>query len=134
MSESGYAGGSVNGSKQPINITIPLRPEAGDSEISNLTKFDVDWSCLSGKVKFQGKCGSCYAFATVDSVGALIAIYQYGFHADLSIQEIIDCPKLSATFGCNGGFLEGALGYMMLTGVLTDYTYPYTSANSSKIS
>ena len=95
--------GSLNGSKQ-LNITIPLRPEAGDSE-TNLTRFDIDWTCLSGRVKFQGKCGSCYAFSTVDSVAALIAIYQYGFHADLSIQEIIDCPKLSATCGCNGGII-----------------------------
>ena len=84
-------------------------------------------------MKFQGKCGSCYAFAAIDTVATMLAIYQYGFHVELSIQEIIDCPKIPPgatfplTYGCNGGYLEGALAYMLYTGVLTDYTYPYTS-------
>lgn len=33
------------------------------------------------------------------------------------------------TFGCSGGFMEGALSYIMDTGIYSDYTYPYTSYN-----
>jgi hypothetical protein len=89
--------------------------------------FDVDWTCLSGRVKAQGDCGACYAFVPVDNVGAILGIYYYTFFIELSIQEIIDCTKNSLTFGCNGGFLEGSFAEMVEPGVVTEYTYPYDS-------
>lgn len=37
--------------------------------LTTLTPFpediDIDWSFISGKVKFQGTCGACYAFTAV---------------------------------------------------------------------
>ena len=44
------------------------------------TSKDVDWSCLSGRVKAQGNCGACYAFTTVDNVGAILGIYHFTFY------------------------------------------------------
>lgn len=88
----------------------------------------MDWSCISGRVKAQGDCGACYAFATADNVGAVLGIYYYTFFVELSIQNILDCTENSLVFGCKGGFLEGALAQMMYPGIYTEYTYPYTSS------
>lgn len=93
-----------------------------------MTQYDIDWSCVSGRIKIQGKCGACYAFAAIDAVQAMYTIYYYGFGTEMSIQEILDCPKNSMTFSCSGGFIEGALAYLMDPGVVSDYNYPYTSS------
>jgi hypothetical protein len=69
------------------------------------TGINIDWSGHSGPVKYQGLCGACYAFASVDSVAALNSIYTFGFFIPLSIQQIIDCSNNGLTFGCQGGYL-----------------------------
>lgn len=48
----------------------------------------------------------------------MYSIYYYSFYGDMSIQELVDCPRNSLTYGCSGGFIEGAMAYMMETGVL----------------
>lgn len=65
----------------------------------------IDWSAYSGPVRFQGFCGACYAFATIDTVSSHLAIYSYGFFFQLSVQQIIDCADNGLTFGCYGGYL-----------------------------
>lgn len=59
----------------------------------------------SGKVKFQGTCGACYAFSAVDTFSAVSAISKFGFIVPFSIQQVIDCTKNGLTFGCKGGYL-----------------------------
>lgn len=58
-----------------------------------------------------------------------MAIYYYTFYIELSIQEILDCTRNSLVYGCNGGFMEGALAQMMYPGIVTEYSYPYVSTN-----
>jgi hypothetical protein len=65
----------------------------------------IDHTLASGSVKFQGNCGSCYAFAAADCLGALNSISSFGFFVSLSVQQIIDCSTNPLTFGCDGGFL-----------------------------
>lgn len=60
------------------------------------------------------------------------AIKKYSFFVSLSVQQIIDCVDNGLTFGCNGGYLEGAFTYMQLNGVTTEQSYPYQSANSGR--
>lgn len=69
------------------------------------TGINIDWTNHSGPVKYQGLCGACYAFASVDSVAALNSIYTFGFFLPLSIQQVIDCSDNGLTFGCQGGYL-----------------------------
>ena len=69
------------------------------------TKINIDWTTKSGPVKWQGQCGGCYAFATVDSIAALNAIKKFGLFLPLSIQQVIDCSDNGLTFGCQGGYL-----------------------------
>lgn len=66
---------------------------------------NIDWSGIAGKIRAQGKCGSCYALAAADAIGSINAIFKYGFHIQLSAKQIMDCNDNNMTFGCNGGFL-----------------------------
>ena len=60
------------------------------------------------------------------------AIKKYSFFVSLSVQQVIDCVDNGLTFGCSGGYLEGALTYMQLNGIATEQNYPYQSANSGR--
>lgn len=48
----------------------------------------------------QGKCGSCWAFTSIEAIEAAFAIY-YGSFVKLSIQYLVDCM----TYACSGGLL-----------------------------
>ena len=80
-----------------------------------------------GRVHYQGICGSCYIFATLEAISGLNAIEVYGFSQHLSVQQVLDCADNPLTYGCNGGFLEGALAYVQIHGVVTEDEYPYDS-------
>lgn len=54
------------------------------------------------------------------------AIYKFGFNAPLSVQQIVDCSSKGLTFGCSGGFIEGAYAYMQTMGITTNFEYQYT--------
>lgn len=82
----------------------------------------------TGTIKDQGVCGACYSFATSDAVASLNAILTFGFFVPLSVQQIVDCADNGLTYGCHGGFLEGAYSYVQMNGLMTDYSYPYGSA------
>lgn len=67
------------------------------------------------KVKNQGSCGSCWAFAAT----AAHESYQIQFKnqpgtIDLSEQQLVDCAGISPyeNNGCNGGYAVRALEYI----------------------
>ncbi len=69
--------------------------------------------------KDQGRCGSCFAFASVAAVESKLLI-QYNrtartYPIDLSEQQVVDCvaggPARYLSNGCNGGYLEEPLDY-----------------------
>jgi len=53
------------------------------------------------------------------------AIYKFGFNVPLSVQQVIDCANKGLTYGCSGGFIEGAYAYMQTIGLTTDFQYKY---------
>lgn len=65
---------------------------------------NIDWSISSGKVRFQGTCGACYAFTAVETFAARYS-RSFGFYLPLSIQQVVDCADNGLTFGCRGGYL-----------------------------
>jgi hypothetical protein len=77
------------------------------SDTSNDIKcnINIDWTIYAGNVRYQGICGACYVFSSVDTVAALYSIYKTGYFLPLSTQQIVDCPTNGLTFGCDGGFL-----------------------------
>lgn len=60
------------------------------------------------------------------------AIKKYSIFISLSVQQVIDCSNNGLTFGCSGGYLEGAFSYIQLNGITTEQAYPYTSADIGK--
>lgn len=63
--------------------------------LSNTTIESIDWrnkTVLQG-VKYQGQCGSCWAFAAIGAIEAVTAIHS-GTRQALSEQQIIDCVNI----------------------------------------
>ncbi|XP_014091255.1 cathepsin L-like peptidase isoform X2 [Bactrocera oleae] len=90
-----------------------------------------DWRTKGGvtPVKFQDKCGSCWAFATTG------AIEGHVFRStkklpNLSEQNLIDCgPVDFGLNGCDGGYQEYAFAFIKdeQKGVQNSATYPYAN-------
>lgn len=89
-----------------------------------------DWRNKSGDnfvspVRNQGKCGSCYAFASMGQLEAGVRIQTNGrIHVVLSTQDVVSCSHYSQ--GCDGGFPYLIAGrYGQDIGVVTEDCYPY---------
>lgn len=80
---------------------------------------EVDWSGTPAEgptaVKDQATCGSCWAFA---AVGAATGAYYVatGNSVDLSQQQLVDCSWPFGNDGCDGGYHDQALEYVVQVG------------------
>jgi cathepsin L len=97
----------------------------------------VDWRAkgIVTAVKDQGGCGSCWSFATAETIESHWAIKQ-GVLWDLSEQQILDCTSnpqhCGGTGGCGGGTAEVAMDTIIkLGGLSSEWTYPYVSHGGS---
>lgn len=91
---------------------------------------DIDWTDVAGPIRYQGLCGACYAFTTVQVVQAANSIYLFGgVYIQLSVQQVIDCA-VSNLNGCDGGLLEWSYAMMRTTGITANFRYPYTSGTT----
>jgi C1A family cysteine protease len=101
--------------------------------ISPMGAFELppsfDWRNNNGTnyltpVKDQLTCGSCWAFSTV---GAVEAAYKVQVNStldlNLSEQDLVSCDNTS--FGCDGGYIYGALNYIRDKGVTDEVCFPY---------
>jgi len=93
----------------------------------------VDWrqQGIISAVKDQGQCGSCWSFATAETIEAYWALAT-GQLTDLSEQQVLDCTPnpndCGGTGGCGGGTTELAYANLIqMDGIATEWTYPYTS-------
>jgi C1A family cysteine protease len=97
---------------------------------------EVDWrnKGVITKVKNQGQCGSCWAFAAT----AAHESFQVQFKSqpatlDLSEQQLVDCSGISPyeNHGCNGGYAIRALEFVKDFGQTTSSEYPYTATDGN---
>lgn len=80
-------------------------------------------SSIVSRVKNQGRCGSCWAFSTTNSIEANMRINNLNT-THLSEQELVDCSKENN--GCLGGLMHLAYDYCIENNGLTsdiDYSY-----------
>ena len=94
-------------------------------------EFKYDWRHHKGVipgVKYQGKCGSCWAFGATGVIESNYAI-RTGKSVDLSIQQILDCTNgifnLYFSSRCDGGFDAEAYRFARGSFLAANSIYPY---------
>jgi len=93
---------------------------------------DLDWRTKNvvTPVKDQGRCGSCWSFASAETIESAYAIAT-GQLVELSEQNILDCTpnprKCGGTGGCGGATAELAFETVKRQGIATEWSYPYIS-------
>ncbi|KAG9441908.1 hypothetical protein H6P81_017762 [Aristolochia fimbriata] len=101
---------------------------------------NFDWrekGAVTG-VKFQGTCGSCWAFSTTGVIEGAHFI-STGKLLNLSEQQLVDCDntcdeeeKDACNKGCDGGLMTNAYKYVMEAGGLEEESsYPYTASRGA---
>lgn len=81
---------------------------------------DVNWIKYTTPVKNQGMCGSCWAFATIESH---LMIHR-STPVELSEKQLVECDVNNQ--GCEGGSDIMAYIYAMNTPLSIELIYPYT--------
>ncbi len=86
------------------------------------TRWDWREHDAATPVKDQGRCGSCWAFATIGAVEACARIHDRVIY-DLSEQQLLSCNL--AGYGCDGGFWDGCLEVFQRQGSVSEECMPY---------
>lgn len=103
------------------NIPLELTPSLA------LPVFAWNGSKTSTLVKYQGICGSCWAFTSA-AVYETDYLLKNGKTLDLSEQSILDCAvdrNGNDAGSCEGGWYGGVFDYFMLKGAKTEAENPY---------
>lgn len=90
-----------------------------------LSQPELDYRELGivSRVKDQGSCGSCWAFATTGALESVLA--QRDRKVLLSEQQLVDCSRNYGNNGCQGGLMNAALRYVRDHGIMASRDYPY---------
>lgn len=99
---------------------------------------EIDWrkKGVLTPVKNQGACGSCWTFASVETLESRWA-QKTGELQELSEQFVLDCvanpQQCGGTGGCMGGTAKLVYdGLGSLGGIPSEWTYPYLSGSGAK--
>lgn len=93
-----------------------------------------NWKHLNAmqKVRDQGDCGSCWAFAAGTALSAHAQIA--GREHDFSIQQIVSCTqnehKCGGTGGCDGATAELAMEYVLQNGLTSEEKFKYEAQDT----
>lgn len=100
-----------------------------EAVLPEATAPGIDWrgKGVLTPIKNQGQCGSCWAFATTESVESFGKLAGNPLYI-LSPQQIVSCEEND---GCGGGSIYGGLSYVASQGLETAQEYPYTSGHGT---
>jgi cathepsin L len=135
---------NMKGKHRGLRLQSP--PQLQATAFVNVTALptSVDWRDhgVVTKVKNQGGCGSCWAFASTETVESAVAIATGGQPPVLSPQELVSCAPnpdpCGGTGGCQGSTEPLAFKYVQEVGMTTEAIYPYEgrtgTCDKSKVS
>lgn len=86
----------------------------------------LNWTALGlvTPVKYQGSCGSCWAFAAVGVVDSILR--KRNIVTEVAPQQLVDCAT-EGCWGCSSGWTYYALDYVMKNFMIMEYYYPYVA-------
>jgi len=116
--EKGYIGAEKE--KTEFKTAVDAIPESFD-----VREAWPDCAAVSGHVRDQSNCGSCWAFATTEAFNDRLCITS-GEKRLLSPEDTAACcsgPVCSMSMGCNGGQPSGAWNWFTKSGVSTGGDY-----------
>ncbi|KAK3431051.1 hypothetical protein EUGRSUZ_E02908 [Eucalyptus grandis] len=105
---------------KPANIT-----SFSHQKLTGDVPDNIDWveKGVVNAIKYQGKCGSCWAFSVVAAVEGIVGITK-GTLPVLSEQQLIDCD--TTNYGCRGGYPDNSFDYIVQNqGIASEDSYPY---------
>jgi hypothetical protein len=98
-------------------------------EDKKVFKSNVDHRPKMRPVRNQGKCGSCWAYATQAVMEGCFQLWHGPIGDHFSTQQSVDCD--SGNNGCSGGWPPSAMNYFTKATFVYDSTYPYTGTKSN---
>ena len=91
------------------------------SPYRNETNLQAGWLT---SIKDQGDCGSCWVFAPIGAVAAIINLHTtYHLDFDLSEQQVLSCAYPGGS--CDYGFIDSVYYFIKDEGVVTELCCPY---------
>lgn len=92
--------------------------------LSHTASLPSAYTGYASSVKDQGSCGSCWAFAAVGLMEAMILKVD-GVEVDLSEQHLVSCNPWD--WGCNGGFWPNDM--LADPGAMMESCFPYSATD-----
>jgi cathepsin B len=105
-----------------------------DPNVPIADEFDgrQKWGKCIHAIRNQAKCGSCWAFASSESLSDRFCIATGGsVDVVLSPQDQVSCDR--GNMACRGGYLEATWRYLERTGTVADSCFPYTSGTNGQV-
>jgi len=126
-----YSSGNLNMRKFQPQADLPV--ERKEIRLEDLPA-EVDWrdQGVITSVRDQGRCGSCWAFASSSVMGSYAKISDMSHDLlELSPQQLVSCApnplQCGGAGGCQGSVEPLAFTYVSLFGAITEDDYPYES-------
>ncbi|OQS05797.1 cysteine protease family C01A [Thraustotheca clavata] len=113
---------------QAGTVVAPPKPKKGN--IKTPATFTIDHSGCLTPPRNQGRCGSCWAFASTSAIEGAYCV-KHNKRIALSEQYMASCD--TSNFGCGGGSIPNALSFAR-TGMCTLEAQPFRSGATGKIS
>lgn len=129
---------SLRGLRKNLKSAYRVESDAATFNYADVTgPVNIDWRTkgVVTDVKNQGGCGSCWTFATAETLESYWALANNTLTV-LSEQQILDCTPnpngCGGTGGCEGGTVELAYARIIVMGGLsTEASYPYQGIDES---